>query len=81
MFCLPYDVSKAEIFFQFLYDELMHCISCSYLLPLRQSKTKRKTPVIRRTREAFWDYQTEYDVDFDELPELGIEFLVGSNFC
>ena len=48
----------------------------SYLLPLRQSKTKRKTPVIRRTREAFWDYQSEYDVDFDELPELGIEFLV-----
>ncbi|XP_065056868.1 uncharacterized protein LOC135685055 isoform X2 [Rhopilema esculentum] len=47
-----------------------------YLLPGKASKTKRKTPVIRKTRSAFWDYHTEYDVEYDDLPEMGIEFTV-----
>eukprot|EP00794_Sanderia_malayensis_P000447 gene447-1088_t len=47
-----------------------------YLLPLKQAKTKRKTPVIKKTRTASWDFRAEYDADFDDLPELGIEFTV-----
>ena len=53
----------------------------SYLLPLKQAKTKRKTPVIKKARAAYWDYKTEYDADYDDLPDLGIEFTVsGSSF-
>eukprot|EP00112_Aurelia_sp_Birch-Aquarium-sp1_P021907 Seg60.3 transcript_id=Seg60.3/GoldUCD/mRNA.D3Y31 product="Synaptotagmin-like protein 4" protein_id=Seg60.3/GoldUCD/D3Y31 len=47
-----------------------------YLLPLKQAKTKRKTPVIKKARSAYWDYKTEYDADYDDLSDLGIEFTV-----
>ena len=43
---------------------------------MKQAKTKRKTPVIKKARAAYWDFKTEYDADFDDLPDLGIEFTV-----
>uniref|UniRef100_A0A7M5UU22 Uncharacterized protein n=1 Tax=Clytia hemisphaerica TaxID=252671 RepID=A0A7M5UU22_9CNID len=47
-----------------------------YLLPMKQSKHKRKTPVIRDTLCPVWDYRTEYDIDYEDLGDHGIEFSV-----
>ena len=48
----------------------------SYLLPLKSSKTKRKTPVIKRTCNPVWDYQMTYELDYEDLADFGIEFTV-----
>jgi len=47
-----------------------------YLLPMKSSKSKRKTPVIKHSRNAYWDYKTDYELDYEDLPEHGIEFTV-----
>ena len=51
-------------------------ITFSYLLPLKSSKTKRKTPIIRHTRNPVWDYKFEYSCDYEDLADHGIEFGV-----
>ena len=43
---------------------------------MKQSKHKRKTPVIRDTLCPVWDYRTEYDIDYEDLGDHGIEFSV-----
>jgi len=43
---------------------------------LRQSKYKRKTPIIRETLSPIWDFRTEYDLDYEDLGDHGIEFTV-----
>ena len=43
---------------------------------MKNSKTKRKTPVIKHSRNARWDYKADYDLDYEDLPEHGIEFTV-----
>lgn len=47
-----------------------------YLLPGKQAKTKRKTPVIKNTIDPVWDFRTEYDVDYEDVGDMGIEFTV-----
>ena len=56
----------------------LKCFYFSYLLPLKQAKTKRKTPVIRHTKDPIWDYKTEYNIDYEELLDHGIELTVSS---
>ena len=45
---------------------------------MKSSKSKRKTPVIKHSRNAYWDYKTDYELDYEDLPEHGIEFTVRS---
>jgi len=47
-----------------------------YLLPMKHAKSKRKTPVIRHTRDPIWDYKTEYTVDYEDLADHGFELSV-----
>ncbi|XP_047128564.1 uncharacterized protein LOC100208668 isoform X5 [Hydra vulgaris] len=47
-----------------------------YLLPLKSSKTKKKTPIIRRTVNPVWDFQLSYELDYEDLSDFGIEFTI-----
>ncbi|XP_057306004.1 uncharacterized protein LOC130644420 isoform X4 [Hydractinia symbiolongicarpus] len=47
-----------------------------YLLPLKSNKTKRKSPVIKSTLNPVWDFKTEYETDYEDLADSGIEFTV-----
>ena len=47
-----------------------------YLLPLRTTKSKRKTPTIKHSLNPVWDYKFEYMVDYEDLAMHGIEFTV-----